>query len=57
MARGPDDCGRRLLMTTDDAYKALKALEGVKDVNIEIVSEPDWTPEKTKPKVRVLMGF
>jgi metal-sulfur cluster biosynthetic enzyme len=29
----------------------------VKGVNIEIVWEPDWTPEKTKPKVRVLRGF
>jgi len=29
----------------------------VEDVNIEIVWEPAWTPDKTKPKVRVLMGF
>ena len=44
-------------MITNDAYKAVKALEGVKDVNIEIVWEPYWTPEKIEPKIRALMGF
>jgi len=44
-------------MITNDAHKALKALEGVKDVNIEIVWEPYWTPEKVEPKVRAMMGF
>jgi len=29
----------------------------VKDVDIEIVWEPYWTPEKIDPKVRALMGF
>ncbi len=44
-------------MITNDAYKVLKALDGVKDVNIDIVWEPYWTPEKIDPKVRALMGF
>ena len=44
-------------MITNDAHKAVRALEGVKDVNIEIVWEPYWTPEKIEPKVRAMMGF
>jgi len=44
-------------MITNDAHKAVRGLEGVKDVNIEIVWEPYWTPEKIEPKVRAMMGF
>jgi len=44
-------------MITNDAYRVLRALEGVRDVNIEIVWEPYWTPERIDPKVRALMGL
>ncbi len=44
-------------MITNDAYKVIRAVDGVKDVDIEIVWEPYWTPEKIDPKVRALMGF
>lgn len=44
-------------LITNDAYKVIRALEGVKDVDIEIVWEPYWTPERIDPKVRALMGF
>jgi len=44
-------------MITNDAYRVLRALEGVKDVDIEIVWEPYWTPERMDPKVRALMGL
>ena len=44
-------------MITNDAYRVLRALEGVKDVNIDIVWEPYWTPERIDPKVRALMGL
>ena len=44
-------------MITNDAYRVLRALEGVKDVTIDIVWEPYWTPERIDPKVRALMGF
>ena len=44
-------------MITNDVHKAVRALEGVKDVNIDIVWEPYWTPEKIEPKVRAMMGF
>ena len=44
-------------MITNDAHKAVRALDGVKDVNIDIVWEPYWTPERIDPKVRAMMGF
>jgi metal-sulfur cluster biosynthetic enzyme len=44
-------------MITNDAHKAVRALEGVKDVNIDIVWEPYWTPERIEPKIRAMMGF
>src|SRR5207247_1434300 len=44
-------------MITHDAYRVLHALDGVKDVNIDIVWEPYWTPERIDPKIRALMGL
>jgi metal-sulfur cluster biosynthetic enzyme len=44
-------------MITNDAYKVVRALEGVKDVDIDIVWEPYWTPDRIDPKVRAMMGF
>ena len=44
-------------MITNDIYKTVRALEGVKDVDIDIVWEPYWTPERIDPKIRAMMGF
>jgi metal-sulfur cluster biosynthetic enzyme len=44
-------------MITSDVYRTLRALEGVKDVDVEIVWEPYWTPERIEPKIRAMMGF
>ena len=44
-------------MITNDIYKAVRALDGVKDVDIDIVWEPYWTPERIDPKIRAMMGF
>ncbi len=44
-------------MITNDAYRVIRALDGVTDVDIEIVWEPYWTPERMDPKVRALMGL
>jgi len=41
----------------NDIHKTLRPLEGVKDVDVEIVWEPYWTPEKIDPKVRAMLGF
>jgi metal-sulfur cluster biosynthetic enzyme len=44
-------------LITNDAYRVVRALDGVKDVNIDIVWEPYWTPERIDPKVRALLGL
>ena len=44
-------------MITNDVYRVLRAVDGVKDVNIDIVWEPYWTPERIDPKIRALMGL
>ena len=44
-------------MITSDIYKVVRAIEGVKDVDIDIVWEPYWTPERIDPKIRAMMGF
>ena len=41
----------------NDIHKTLRPMEGVKDVDIEIVWEPYWTPEQVDPKIRAMMGF
>ena len=40
-----------------DSEEAIRALDGVEDVNIELVWEPYWTPERIDPKVRAYLGF
>ena len=40
-----------------DADNAIRALDGVKDVRIELVWDPYWTPERIDPKVRAYLGF
>jgi metal-sulfur cluster biosynthetic enzyme len=32
-------------------------LEGVRSVDVELVWEPYWTPEKMDPRVRTFLGF
>lgn len=40
-----------------DADDAVRALDDVKDVRIELVWDPYWTPERIDPKVRAYLGF
>ena len=35
----------------------VKELDGVEQVNVELVWEPFWTPERINPKVRAFLGF
>ncbi len=44
-------------MITNDIYKVVRAIDGVKDVDIDIVWEPYWTPDRIDPKIRAMMGF
>jgi metal-sulfur cluster biosynthetic enzyme len=40
-----------------DATRVVKQLDGVKDVDVEIVWEPYWTPERIDPRVRAYLGL
>ena len=40
-----------------DADEAVRAVEGVADVRIELVWDPYWTPDRIDPKVRAYLGF
>lgn len=39
------------------AKMVVQALEGVDEVNIELVWEPFWTPERINPDYRAALGF
>ena len=39
-----------------DVNQTLQDLEGVKSVDVEIVWEPYWTPERIDPRVRAFLG-
>lgn len=41
----------------DDVQRTLKLLDGVKSVNVELVWEPYWTPERIDPRVRAVLGI
>jgi metal-sulfur cluster biosynthetic enzyme len=40
-----------------ESEQVVRALDGVDDVQIELVWEPFWTPERIDPKVRAFLGF
>ena len=39
-----------------DVKRTIEELEGVTSVDVEIVWEPYWTPEKMDPRVRAFLG-
>jgi metal-sulfur cluster biosynthetic enzyme len=41
----------------DDVKKVAGDLEGVQGVDVELVWDPYWTPEKMDPRVRAFLGF
>ena len=41
----------------EDAKRVVGDLEGVKDVEVELVWDPYWTPERMDPRVRAFLGF
>jgi metal-sulfur cluster biosynthetic enzyme len=40
-----------------DADLAVREIDGIEDVKIELVWDPYWTPERIDPKVRAYLGF
>jgi metal-sulfur cluster biosynthetic enzyme len=41
----------------DDVKRVTADLEGVRSVEVELVWDPYWTPEKMDPRVRAFLGF
>jgi metal-sulfur cluster biosynthetic enzyme len=41
----------------DDVKRVLRDMEGVESVDVELVWDPYWTPEKMDPRVRAFLGF
>jgi metal-sulfur cluster biosynthetic enzyme len=41
----------------EDARRVLSDLEGVTAVDIQLVWEPYWTPEKMDPRVKAFLGY
>ena len=41
----------------DDVREVVKNLDGVDRVEVELVWEPYWTPDKMDPRVKAFMGF
>ncbi len=44
-------------MIAEDVKAKLKALNGVKDAQVELVFEPPWTPEKMSEEAKAQMGI
>lgn len=40
-----------------DVEQAIRGVDGVTDVQIELVWEPYWTPERIDPRVRAFLGL
>lgn len=40
----------------DDVRQTLRDLEGVTDVEVELVWEPYWTPDRMDPRIRAFLG-
>jgi len=41
---------------TEDVRQTLRDLEGVTEVEVELVWEPYWTPDRMDPRVRAFLG-
>jgi metal-sulfur cluster biosynthetic enzyme len=41
----------------DDVNRVVSDLDGVTGVEVELVWDPFWTPEKMDPRVRAFLGF
>ena len=41
----------------DDVKRVVSDREGVRGVEVELVWEPYWTPDKMDPRVRAFLGF
>jgi metal-sulfur cluster biosynthetic enzyme len=43
-------------MILSDAEEAIKRIEGVNNVEVELTFDPPWTPERMSPELREKFG-
>lgn len=41
----------------NDAERELKSIPGVREVTVNLVWSPPWTPDRIEPRVRAYLGF
>jgi metal-sulfur cluster biosynthetic enzyme len=41
----------------DDVKRVVTDMEGVESVDVDLVWDPYWTPDKMDPRVRAFLGF
>ena len=39
------------------AEETVKAIDGVRDVIVNLIWDPMWTPERIEPRIRAYLGF
>ena len=44
-------------MILSDAEQAVRSIEGVKNVEVELTFDPPWSPERMDPKLRERFGI
>jgi metal-sulfur cluster biosynthetic enzyme len=47
----------RMTLTSPGCPAGTEIIDDVKSVDVELVWEPYWTPEKMDPRVRAFLGF
>ena len=40
-----------------DAERAIREMDGIEDVTVNLVWSPPWTPERIEPRVKAYLGF
>lgn len=41
----------------EDVKEKVSKMKGVKDVNVEVVFDPPWTPDKMSKEAKKMLGF
>ena len=44
-------------MIAQDAHSKVLALEGVREVEVNLVFEPKWTPDRMSPEAKRMLGW
>jgi len=44
-------------LIVEDVKKKVKQIKGVKNVDVDIIWDPPWTPEKMSKKARLILGI